>query len=186
MIKKAKTIALVGGLANTFLKAKGLNVGLSLVEDDAIDLAKKIIDQADVEGCELWMPNYVRVGKTLDDTPVDKPVTEVRSNERILDIAPRSLGELFKIATEAKTIIWNGALGVFENPVWSNGTFTLAKELGRLTQLKQFQTLAGGGETVMALRQTNTFDQFTYVSLAGGAFMEFMEGRQLPGIVPLL
>ena len=186
MLKKAKTIALVGGLANTFLKAKGLNVGLSLVEDDAIDLAKKIIDQADVEGCELWMPNYVRVGKTLDDTPVDKPVTEVRSNERILDIAPRSLGELFKIATEAKTIIWNGALGVFENPVWSNGTFTLAKELGRLTQLKQFQTLAGGGETVMALRQTNTFDQFTYVSLAGGAFMEFMEGRQLPGIVPLL
>ncbi len=186
MLKKAKTIALVGGLANTFLKAKGLNVGLSLVEDDAIDLAKKIIDQAAIEGCELWMPNQVRVGRTLDDTPMDKPATDIAPDERILDIAPSSLDALLKAANDAKTIIWNGALGVFENPAWSNGTFTLAKELGRLTQQKQFQTLAGGGETVMALRQTNTFNQFTYVSLAGGAFMEFMEGRKLPGIVPLL
>jgi phosphoglycerate kinase len=186
MLKKAKTIALVGGLANTFLKAKGLNVGLSLVEDDAIDLAKKIIDQAALEGCELWMPNHVRVGKTLADTPMDKPATDIAPDERILDIAPSSLDALLKTAHNTKTIIWNGALGVFENPAWSNGTFTLAKELGRLTQQKQFQTLAGGGETVMALRQTNTFNQFTYVSLAGGAFMEFMEGRKLPGIVPLL
>ncbi|QOL19453.1 phosphoglycerate kinase [Candidatus Bodocaedibacter vickermanii] len=186
MLKKAKTIALVGGLANTFLKAQGLNVGLSLVEDDAIDLAKKIIDQAATEGCELWMPNHVRVGKTLTDTPIDKAATEVTTDERILDIAPRSLECLLKTANDAKTIIWNGALGVFENPTWSNGTFTLARELGRLTQQQQFQTLAGGGETVMALRQTNTFNQFTYVSLAGGAFMEFMEGRKLPGIVPLL
>ncbi|MDP3935806.1 MAG: phosphoglycerate kinase [Alphaproteobacteria bacterium] len=186
MLKKAKTIALVGGLANTFLKAKGLNVGLSLVEDDAINLAKKIIDQAVVEGCELWIPNHVRVGKTLADTPFDKPVTEISSDERILDIAPQSLDELLEAANDAKTIIWNGALGVFENSTWSHGTFTLAKELGRLTQQKQFQTLAGGGETVMALRQTNTFNQFTYVSLAGGAFMEFMEGRKLPGVLPLL
>lgn len=186
MLKKAKTIALVGGLANTFLKAKGLNVGLSLVENDAIDSAKQIIDQAASVGCELWMPNYVRVGKTLEDTPRDKPTTEIASDERILDIAPSSLDALLRIAAEAKTIIWNGALGVFETPIWSNGTFTLAKELGRLTQHNQFQTLVGGGETVMALRQTNTFNQFTYVSLAGGAFMEFMEGRNLPGIVPLL
>lgn len=186
MLKKAKTIALVGGLANTFLKAKGLNIGQSLVEDDAIDLARKIIDQAAVEGCELWMPNHVRVGKTLDDIPVDKPVTEIKSDDRILDIAPHSLDELLKSANESKTIIWNGALGVFENPLWSYGTFTLAKELGRLTQQKQFQTLAGGGETVLALHHTHTFNQFTYVSLAGGAFMEFMEGRKLPGVVPLL
>lgn len=186
MLKKAKTIAIVGGLANTFLKAKGLNVGQSLVEDDAIDLAKKIIDQAAIERCELWVPDHVRVGKTLDDIPMDKPVTEISSNERILDIAPKSLEFLLKTASNAKTIIWNGALGVFENPLWSHGTFTFAKELGRLTHQKQYQTLVGGGETVMALRQTNTFNQFTYVSLAGGAFMEFMEGKPLPGIVPLL
>jgi phosphoglycerate kinase len=186
MLKKAKTIALVGGLANTFLKAKGLNVGLSLVENDAIDLAKNIMNQAVIDGCELWIPSHVRVGKTLEDTPIDKPVTEIASDERILDIAPQSLDDLINVATRAKTIIWNGALGVFETPAWSTGTFTLAKELGRLAQQKQFQTLAGGGETVMALHYTHTFDQFTYVSLAGGAFMEFMEGRKLPGVVPLL
>jgi phosphoglycerate kinase len=186
MLTKAKTIALVGGLANTFLKAKGYNVGLSLVEDDAIELAKEIMDQAVAAGCQLWMPNHVRVGKSLDDTSIDKPATEINPDERILDIAPRSLECLFKAVNEAKTVIWNGALGVFETPQWSNGTFTLAKELGRQTQLNQFQTLVGGGETVMALRQTNTFNQFTYVSLAGGAFMEFMEGKSLPGIVPIL
>ena len=186
MLKKAKTIALVGGLANTFLKAKGLNIGLSLVEDDAIDLAKRIIDQAAIDGCELWMPTHVRVGKSLEDTPIDKSVTEIHPDERILDIAPRSLDDLLTVANDAKAIVWNGALGVFESPAWSNGTFTLAKELGRLTHQKHVQTLAGGGETVMALRQTNTFNQFTYVSLAGGAFMEFMEGRKLPGVVPLL
>jgi phosphoglycerate kinase len=186
MLKKAKTIALVGGLANTFLKAKGLNVGQSLVEDDAIDLAKRIIDQATIDGCELWMPDQVRVGKSLEDIPIDKSVADVHPDERILDIAPRSLDDLLTAMSDAKTIVWNGALGVFERPVWSNGTFTLAKELGRLTQQKHVQTLAGGGETVMALRQTNTFNQITYVSLAGGAFMEFMEGRKLPGVVPLL
>lgn len=186
MLPKAKTIALVGGLANTFLKAKGYNIGLSLAEDESIDLAKKIMDQAALEGCQLWMPDHVRVGKTLDDTPVDKHISDINTNERILDVAPSSLEKLLTILTDAKTIIWNGALGVFETPQWSNGTFTLAKELGRQTQLKNFQTLVGGGETVMALRQTNTFNQFTYVSLAGGAFMEFMEGKSLPGIVPLL
>ncbi len=186
MLKKAKTIALVGGLANTFLKAKGYTIGRSLVEDDAINLAKEIMNQAEKEGCHLWIPDHVRVGKTLDDTPADKLVSRINSDERILDIAPQSFEELLKLTNEAKTVIWNGALGVFETPQWSNGTFTLAKELGRQTQLNCFQTLVGGGETVMALRQTNTFNQFTYVSMAGGAFMEFMEGKLLPGIVPLL
>lgn len=186
MLKKAKTIALVGGLANTFLKAKDMNVGNSLVEDDALDFARKIMDQAQMEGCQLWMPNHVRVGKNLDDTPVEKPATELLSDDRILDIAPRSLEGLLKIVSEAKTIIWNGALGVFEAPHWAYGTLTLAKELSLLTQTGAVKTLAGGGETVMALRQSNTFDNFTYVSLAGGAFMEFMEGRKLPGIIPLL
>lgn len=186
MLKKAKTIALVGGLANTFLKAKGVNIGKSLVEDNSLDLAVQIMHEAEKEECQLWMPNYVRVGQTLDDTPIDKHVSEITSDERILDMAPKSWECLIKTCKEAQTIIWNGALGVFETPQWSEGTFTLAKELGRLTKENYFQTLAGGGETVMALRQTNTFNQFTYVSLAGGAFMEFMEGKSLPGVLPLL
>jgi len=186
MMKKAKTIALVGGLANTFLKAKGINVGLSLVEDESLELALQILDNAEKEGCQLWLPNYVRVGKTLADSPIDKHVTDIQLDERILDIAPQSWECLIKTCTTAKTIIWNGALGVFEYPQWSEGTFAVAQELAKLTQQNQIQTLAGGGETVMALRQTNTFNKFTYVSLAGGAFMEFMEGQKLPGIVPLL
>jgi phosphoglycerate kinase len=186
MLKKAKTIALVGGVANTFLKAKGINIGQSLVEEDAIDLAKQIMKDAELAGCDLWLPKYVRVADHLDDIPKDKHVTEILPGERILDFAPKSTECLINTSQKAKTIIWNGALGVFEHPQWSDGTFALAKELGRLTQSDQCQTLAGGGETVMALRQTNTFNQFTYVSLAGGAFMEFMEGRKLPGIVPLL
>lgn len=186
MLKKAHCIALVGGLANTFLKAKGLNVGLSLVEDDALELARSIMDQALKEGCQLWMPQHVRVGKHLDDTPTEKHVNDLDSDDRILDITPSSLNELLKTAHEAKTIIWNGALGVFEKPQWANGTLTLAKELASLTLDGTIKTLAGGGETVMALRQSNTFNDLTYVSLAGGAFMEFMEGRQLPGIMPLI
>jgi phosphoglycerate kinase len=186
MMKKAKTIALVGGLANTFLKAKGINVGLSLVEDESLKLATQILENAEKEGCQLWLPNYVLVGKTLEDSPLDKHISDIQPDERILDIAPRSLECLIKTCTTAKTIIWNGALGVFEYPQWSEGTFSVAQELAKLTQQNHIQTLAGGGETVMALRQTNTLNQFTYVSLAGGAFMEFMEGQKLPGIVPLL
>lgn len=186
LLKKAHCIALVGGLANTFLKAKGLNVGESLVENDSLDLARKIIDQAESEGCQLWMPEHVRVGKHLDDTANEKSVTDLESDDRILDIAPRSLEDLLKTLDSAKTIIWNGALGVFEKPQWAYGTLTLAKELSILTKNGSVKTLAGGGETVMALRQSNTFNDLTYVSLAGGAFMEFMEGRQLPGIMPLM
>lgn len=186
MLKKAHCIALVGGLANTFLKAKGLNIGASLVEDDALDLARKIIDQAESEGCKLWMPEHVRVGKHLDDTPNEKSVTDLELDDRILDIAPRSLEILINILNTANTIIWNGALGVFEKPQWAYGTLTLAKELATLTHNASIKTLAGGGETVMALRQSNTFNDLTYVSLAGGAFMEFMEGCQLPGIMPLM
>lgn len=186
MLKKAHSIALVGGLANTFLKAKGLNVGDSLVENDALELARRIMDQAEHEGCQLWMPDYVRVGKHLDDTPIEKAVTDLESDDRILDIAPNSLNSLLNTLEAAKTIIWNGALGVFEKPQWADGTLTLATELAGLTQAGTVKTLAGGGETVMALRQSNTFNDLTYVSLAGGAFMEFMEGRQLPGILPLM
>lgn len=186
MLTKAKTIVLVGGLANTFLKAQGHNIGLSLVENGALTLAKDIMDQAKRVGCMLWIPDHVRVGKNLDDTPTDKSIHDIDCDERILDIAPKSLDSLISTLSLAKTVIWNGALGVFETLQWSDGTFRLAKELGRLTQLNHVQTLVGGGETVLALRQTHTFNQFTYVSLAGGAFMEFMEGKSLPGIVPLL
>jgi phosphoglycerate kinase len=186
MLKKAHCIALVGGLANTFLKAKGLNIGSSLVEDDALDLARKIIDQAESEGCKLWIPEHVHIGKHLDDTPNEKSVTDLESDDRILDIAPRSLETLINTLNTAKTIIWNGALGVFEKPQWAYGTLTLATELATLSHDGSKKTLAGGGETVMALRQSNTFNDLTYVSLAGGAFMEFMEGRQLPGIMPLM
>jgi len=185
MINKAETIALVGGLANTFLKAKGMNVGLSLVDDESLDLAIKIIAKAEKNGCQLWLPDYVRVGKTLGDSPIDKHVSEVKSDEYILDLAPRSCEHLLTACTKAKTVVWNGALGVFESPQWSEGTYFIAKGLGQLTHTNQIQTLVGGGETVMALRNSSTFNQFTYVSLAGGAFMEFMEGRKLPGVVPL-
>lgn len=186
MLKKARIIALVGGLANTFLKAKGVDVGRSLVENEALDLAKKIMEETAKEGCQLWLPNYVRVGKSLDDSAVDKHVSEIDDTDHILDMAPRSWECLCHTFENTKTIIWNGALGVFEYPQWSEGTFTVAKELGKLTQTTEIKTLAGGGETVMALRKTNTFNQFSYVSLAGGAFMEFMEGRELPGVIPLL
>lgn len=186
MLTKATTIALVGGLANTFLKAKGFNIGESLVENESLSLAQKIMQDAETAGCQLWLPTHVRVGKSLEDTPVDKPIANIADDDRILDLAHESCQALIQAASNARTIIWNGALGVFEVPQWSNGTFTLANELGHLTQTSEVQTLAGGGETVMALRQTNTFDQFTYVSLAGGAFMEFMEDKELPGVKPLL
>lgn len=186
MLNKAQTIVLVGGLANTFLNAKHINVGESLVEDSAIQTAKDIMIEAERVGCQLWLPNYVCVGKGLDDSPIEKHISEIDSDEKILDIASKSLECLFKTVSSAKTIIWNGALGVFEHPNWSNGTFELAKHLAKISQHESCKVLAGGGETVMALKQTNTFNQFTYVSMAGGAFMEFMEGKELPGIRGLI
>lgn len=185
MLKKAEKIILVGGLANTFWKAKGVSVGTSLIEENAIETAKNIILEAERVGCNLWLPNYVNVAKNLDEIPVERNVHDIQPDEKILDLGERSLNCLINTLETAKTIIWNGALGVFEHKHWNKGTFNLARHLGHVAESETAKVLAGGGETVMALKQTNTFNKFTYVSMAGGAFMEFMEGKKLPGIEAL-
>ncbi len=182
MTKKASTIALVGGIANTFLTAKGLNLGKSLVDHDSLHIANDIIKLAEENKCKLWLPNYVRVAKSLDDTPTIKHVSTVSPDEAIFDMAKQSYESLLASCNTSETIIWNGAAGVLEHPNWSEGTFSIANGLAALTKNKNIPTLAGGGETVMALQQTKTINKLSYVSLAGGAFMEYISGEVLPGV----
>jgi phosphoglycerate kinase len=178
-IKKADKIALVGAIANTFLKAQGYEVGLSLIEQSSLDVAKEILKGW---GGKIWLPEYVMVGKDLDDAPRCCKVDNVQKDERILDMALTSVDELLDICATSKTVIWNGALGLLEDPAWAEGSIQFAKGLAGLTNV---DTLAGGGETVLALQQADVLDQLSYVSMAGGAFMEYMEGKELPGIIGL-
>lgn len=171
MLKHADIIALVGGIANTFWAAKGMNVGKSLVDQASLPIAQRILRAAEQSKCGLWLPNYVRVASQLDELPTIKHITELNDNDCIFDIAARSYECLLKTASITKMTIWNGALGVFEHDAWNEGTFATAKGLAQLTENNTLLSLAGGGETVMALNTTHTFDKLTYVSMAGGGHL---------------
>lgn len=184
-LDKVDTIVPVGGIANTFLKAKGYEVGTSLIEPDLIESAAKIMADSEKLRASVLLPEDVRVGKSLKDTSTVKSVTDIGVDEAIYDIGPKGFEAIKQVCENSKTIIWNGALGVFEQPGWDEGTLNLARVLAELTRNKGVKTLAGGGETVLALNIANVLKDITYVSFSGGAFLEFMEGKKLPGIEAL-
>jgi phosphoglycerate kinase len=179
-LDRSERILVGGGMGNTFLEAQGRDIGQSLVEEDSLDEAKRILNQA---GDKLVLPVDVVVAGSFDEEADHKqvPVGEVPSDWQILDIGPDTI-DLFKEKfSDGKMIIWNGPLGVYEMEPFAQGTFDIARALAQLDA----EVIVGGGETGAAVHQIDLADQMTHVSTGGGAFLEFLEGKELPGVVVL-
>jgi phosphoglycerate kinase len=187
LVAKLDRLAIGGGMANTFLFAQGHDVGGSLCEKDLADTAREIIAKADAAGCELLLPVDVVVAKKVApgvETAV-RSLGEVQADDLILDAGPESAKRLLAAMDESVTLIWNGPLGVFEVQPFDEATVSAAKHAASLAKSGKIVAVAGGGDTVAALNHAGVSADFTFVSTAGGAFLEWMEGKTLPGVAAL-
>ena len=178
--EKCEQLVVGGGIANTFLKAVGKNVGKSLCEDDLVPTAQALIEKMKQRGANIPIAVDVVVGKKFDpnEPAVLKDASDVTDDEMIFDIGPKSAQELADIIMKAGTVVWNGPVGVFEFDQFGEGTKTIAKAIAETNAF----TLAGGGDTIAAIQKYDIFDKVSYISTAGGAFLEFLEGKKLPAV----
>jgi len=187
LVNKVDVLIIAGGMANTFLFAEGKPVGKSLCERDLADTARSIVAAAEKAKCRILLPVDATVAKELKTHApahvVD--VGHVADDEMILDIGPKSVAAVEKVLGEIKTLVWNGPFGAFETPPFDAATMAIAKTAAALTKQGKLASVAGGGDTVAALNEAKIADEFTYVSAAGGAFLEWMEGKTLPGVEAL-
>ena len=182
LIKKFDDIIIVGGMANTMLKHTGSKIGKSIYEHDCENLIKEILEKSKAYNCQINCPIDVIVSKNLYGTGKNKEIGEIENDEMILDIGPKTILSIKKIIDSSNTVLWNGPAGYFENSNFANGTKEIIKIITEKTLKDKIFSVAGGGETVAAINKFNKFDSFTFVSTAGGAFLEFLEGKKLPGI----
>jgi len=185
LIKKFNNIIIVGGMANTMLKHTGTNIGKSICENDCTTLIKEIIENSKKYNCEITIPKDVIVSKSLDGTGKEKNINQIEENEMILDIGTKTISSIETIINNSKTVLWNGPAGYFENPNFQNGTKKILELISKKTKNDKIFSVAGGGETVAAINKFKKFDSFTFVSTAGGAFLEYLEGKTLPAIKAL-
>ena len=188
LVAKVDHLIIGGGMANTFLAARGVNVGKSLCEHDLAGTAEEILDAADRAGCTVHLPYDVVVAKAFAANPPSLRtcnVHEVAADEMILDVGPAAVEALADVLKTCRTLVWNGPLGAFETPPFDAATVALARTAAALTQEGGLVSVAGGGDTVAALNHAGVADDFTFVSTAGGAFLEWMEGKVLPGVKAL-
>jgi len=185
LIKKFNNIIIVGGMANTMLKYTGVSVGKSICEYECAPLIKKIIENSKKYNCEITIPKDVIVSKSLNGRGKEKNINEIEENEMILDIGSKTISTIEKIINDSKTVLWNGPAGYFENPNFENGTKKILELISKKTKNDNIFSVAGGGETVAAINKFQKFDSFTFVSTAGGAFLEYLEGKTLPAIKAL-
>jgi phosphoglycerate kinase len=184
LIAKVDVLIIGGGMANTFLVAQGKNVGKSLAERDLADTARDILAKAKAQGCEIVLPVDGVVAKEFKANAPSRvvPVDAVGDDEMILDIGPKSIEQAVSVLGRIKTLVWNGPFGAFELEPFDNGTVEVAEAAAELTAAGKLVSVAGGGDTVAALNAAGVTERFTYVSTAGGAFLEWMEGKALPGV----
>ena len=188
LVGKVDHLIIGGGMANTFLAARGINVGKSLCEHDLAATAEAILAAADTARCTVHLPYDVVVAREFAANPPSLRtcnVHEVAADEMILDIGPQAVETLADVLKTCRTLVWNGPLGAFETPPFDTATVSLARTAAALTSEGSLVSVAGGGDTVAALNQAGVADQFSYVSTAGGAFLEWMEGKTLPGVAAL-
>jgi phosphoglycerate kinase len=189
LVGKVDHLIIGGGMANTFLAARGVNVGISLCEHELTGEANAIFDRAEQAGCTIHLPYDVVVAKEFAPNPPSLRICnvhEVQSDEMILDIGPAAVEALADVLKTCRTLVWNGPLGAFEVPPFDAATVALAKTAAALTKEGSLVSVAGGGDTVAALNHAGVTQDFTFVSTAGGAFLEWMEGRILPGVAALV
>ncbi len=187
LVTRLDRLAIGGGMANTFLFAQGWDVGASYCEKDLADTAREIMSLAAASGCELLLPIDIVVAEKMEPgAPArTRALGAVEWDERILDAGPQSVARLIAAMEASKTLIWNGPLGVFEMPPFDRATVAAAKAAAKLTQSGALVAVAGGGDTVSALNHAGVAADLTFVSTAGGAFLEWMEGKTLPGVAAL-
>jgi phosphoglycerate kinase len=188
LVGKVDHLIIGGGMANTFLAARGIGIGKSLVEHELAGEANAILERADEAGCTVHLPYDVVVAKELAPNPPSLRtcnVHEIAPDEMILDVGPAAVEALSDVLKTCRTLVWNGPLGAFETPPFDEATVALAKTAAALTKEGSLVSVAGGGDTVAALNHAGVTQDFTFVSTAGGAFLEWMEGRRLPGVAAL-
>ncbi len=187
LVKRANVLVVGGGMANTFLHAMGIDVGKSLCEPDLAGTAREIMAESKRSGCEILIPSDGVVAtefKAHAESRV-RPVDKVETGEMILDLGPATVDEIAARIEKAKTLVWNGPLGAFEIPPFDTATVEAARFAGARAKAGDLVAVAGGGDTVAALNHAGVADDFTYVSTAGGAFLEWLEGKTLPGVAAL-
>lgn len=188
LVSKVDHLIIGGGMANTFLAARGVNVGKSLCEHDLTGTAEEILDNADKSGCTVHLPYDVVVSKEFAANPPSLRtcnVHEVAADEMILDVGPVAVEALADVLKTCKTLVWNGPMGAFETEPFDAATVALARTAAALTKEGSLVSVAGGGDTVAALNHAGVAGDFSYISTAGGAFLEWMEGKELPGVAAL-
>ena len=188
LVSQVDHLIIGGGMANTFLAARGVDIGKSLCEHDLTDTANAILDAADKAGCTVHLPYDVVVSKEFAANPPSLRtcnVHEVAADEMILDVGPQAVEALADVLKTCRTLVWNGPMGAFETEPFDAATVALARTAAALTSEGSLVSVAGGGDTVAALNHAGAAKDFTYVSTAGGAFLEWMEGKELPGVAAL-
>ena len=185
LIPKFNNIIIVGGMANNILSFRGNQIGKSIKEDNCESIIDDIFKTAKIHSCTITYPEDVLVGKSLNDEAQIKELNNVSNDDLILDIGPKTINKIKNIIENSETILWNGPAGYFENPSFSNGSYEIAKKIIEKNKSNSIYSIAGGGDTIAVLNQINAIENFNFVSTAGGAFLEYLEGKELPGIKAL-
>jgi len=182
LLSKFDNIIIVGGMANNILKYKGYEIGKSIQENNCDQIIEEIFSLSKKESCKIIYPEDVVVGKDLNGSPEIKELNNVSNDELILDIGPKTIKIINQLIEGSSTILWNGPAGYFENPSFSKGSIEIAKKIVEKNKNNTIYSVAGGGDTVALLNSLGVASNFNFVSTAGGAFLEYLEGKELPGI----
>ena len=185
LIPKFDNIIIVGGMANNILSYKGNPVGKSIKEINCNNIVDEIFKEAKNHSCSIIYPTDVAVGKNKKDEAIIKKISQVENDDIILDIGPETIKNIKEIIEASKTVLWNGPAGYFENSNFANGSFEIAKKIVQKNRDNLIFSIAGGGDTIAVLNKINALKNFNFVSTAGGAFLEYLEGKELPGIKAL-
>ena len=185
LIPKFDNIIIVGAMANNILRYKGHNIGKSVHEENCEKTIEEIFSLSAKENCKITYPEDVTVGKNLNGSAEIKELNDIIEDELILDIGPKSIKSINNIIENSRTILWNGPAGYFENPNFANGSLEIVKKIIEKNKANTIYSVAGGGDTVALLNSVNAVNNFDFVSTAGGAFLEYLEGKELPGIKAL-
>ena len=185
LIPKFDNIIIVGGMANNILSYKGNSIGKSIKEEGCEIIINEIFETSANHSCKIVYPVDVLVGKNINDKSQIKELNNITEDDYILDIGPRTIKKIKDIIKISETVLWNGPAGYFENPNFANGSYEIAKAIVKNNKNKSMYSVAGGGDTVALINQINAINDFNFVSTAGGAFLEYLEGKELPGIKAL-
>ena len=185
LISKFDNIIIVGGMANNIFEYKGFKIGKSIKEEDCTKIVEEIFVLSKKKKCKIIYPEDVVIGKSLNDSSKIKLLDDIENNEMILDIGPKTIIKIKDTIKNSNTVLWNGPAGYFENSYFANGSYEIGREIAKKTTEGKLYSVVGGGDTVSLINKINLFNKYNFVSTAGGAFLEYLEGKDLPGIKAL-